>query len=179
MYAASPNAPEPKATPRCCDAEGCDAQATHRAPKGRDSAEYYWFCLEHVRAYNKHYDYFSGMDEPDVQAFMKDAVTGHRPTWQMGQGPDFSTFDLEEHYRQFSGAISVKSDPAMMALPSEVRDALQLFDLPPPPEEHSVKKVYKLLVKQYHPDVSQEHEAHDRFREIVHAYHVLIDYCRQ
>jgi len=26
------------------------------------AAEYYWFCLEHVREYNQAWDYFKGMN---------------------------------------------------------------------------------------------------------------------
>ena len=38
-----------------------------------------------------------------------------------------------------------------------------------------VKRAYKELAKKYHPDVSKEHDAEKRFKEIVEAYSVLSD----
>ena len=36
----------------------------YRAPKGRERLnEYFWFCLNHVREYNKAWDYYAGMSE--------------------------------------------------------------------------------------------------------------------
>src|ERR1041384_5411406 len=70
----------------CCDWPGCHESATHRAPKGRlREGEYWRFCLEHVREYNHSYNYFAGMSDDAVARFQKDAVTGHRPTWKLGQ----------------------------------------------------------------------------------------------
>ena len=41
----------------------CTGAGTHRAPKGRGhDGEYHLFCLNHVREYNRSYNYFSGMD---------------------------------------------------------------------------------------------------------------------
>src|SRR5437870_4274562 len=67
-----------------CDWRGCQAVATHRAPKGRlREGEYWRFCLEHVREYNHSYNFFAGMSEDAVAKYQKEAVTGHRPTWKM------------------------------------------------------------------------------------------------
>src|SRR5208282_2088961 len=68
-----------------CQWPGCDASATHRAPKGRLRASEYWqFCLEHVREYNNSYNFFAGMSEDAIAQYQKEAITGHRPTWKMG-----------------------------------------------------------------------------------------------
>ena len=41
---------------------GCEAMGEYRAPKSRrDLKDYWWFCLEHVRAYNSTWDYYKGM----------------------------------------------------------------------------------------------------------------------
>ena len=68
-----------------CQWPGCDAPATHRAPKGRLRASEYWqFCLEHVREYNNSYNFFAGMSDDAIAKYQKEAITGHRPTWKMG-----------------------------------------------------------------------------------------------
>ena len=80
---------EPRQRPDApvCQWKGCNCEATHRAPKGRDRENEYWrFCLAHVREYNASYNYFAGMSDDAVTRYQKDALTGHRPTWKMGPG---------------------------------------------------------------------------------------------
>ena len=68
-----------------CQWKGCAAAGQHRAPRGRGhEGEYYLLCLEHVRQFNASYNYFQGMSNADIEAYQKDSVTGHRPTWKVG-----------------------------------------------------------------------------------------------
>ncbi len=70
---------------RLCEWDGCEHPGTHRAPKGRGrEGEYFLFCLDHVRDYNKSYNYFDGMSDNEVYDYQKAAMTGHRPTWSSG-----------------------------------------------------------------------------------------------
>jgi hypothetical protein len=41
--------------------------------------------------------------------------------------------------------------------------------------KEDIKNAYRLLAKKYHPDVSKEKDAHDRFIEISEAYEILIN----
>jgi hypothetical protein len=67
-----------------CQWKGCTKQGPHRAPKGRGrDGEYFAFCSEHVREYNKSYNYFNGMSDEEVEDYRKEDVTGHRPTWKV------------------------------------------------------------------------------------------------
>jgi hypothetical protein len=58
--------PDPEAelksrAPRC-QWDGCAEAGTHRAPVGRmREGEYFNFCFDHVREYNKGFNYFSGL----------------------------------------------------------------------------------------------------------------------
>ena len=60
-----------------CDEPGCTSEGAYRAPKGRlREGEYFNFCLNHVRDYNKSYNYFAGMADDDIEAYRIDAATG-------------------------------------------------------------------------------------------------------
>ena len=68
-----------------CQWDGCNEAGTHRAPVGRlKEGEYFRFCFDHVREYNKGFNYFSGVSDNEIARFQKEALTGHRPTWRMG-----------------------------------------------------------------------------------------------
>lgn len=81
-----------------CQWDGCKEAGTHRAPVGRmKEGEYFRFCIDHVREYNKGFNYFSGVPDSEIARFQKEALTGNRPTWKMGvngaatrSAPDFA-----------------------------------------------------------------------------------------
>ncbi len=70
---------------RFCDIAGCSEGAEHRAPKspGRLN-DYFWFCLEHGRAYNKSWNYYADMSDVQVEDAMRRATTWERPSWRFG-----------------------------------------------------------------------------------------------
>jgi hypothetical protein len=45
--------PSARAAARLCDHPGCAAAGDYRAPRSRNRLDvFFWFCLDHVRAYN-------------------------------------------------------------------------------------------------------------------------------
>ena len=42
-------------------------------------------------------------------------------------------------------------------------------------QEEDIKRAYRKLAKQWHPDVNKSPNAHERFIEITEAYEILID----
>ena len=182
--------PAPAAATRACQFEGCRAAGDFRAPKGRRAeGEYFWFCLDHVRAYNKSYNYFSGMDDDAIQSFQKDSIVGHRPTWQMGinakadaaqpiggrakfgwAGRPRDPFDL------FRGAFDRRlPDPEpRRKVHNMERKSLRTLGLDETATPAEVKAQYKLLVKRHHPDANGgDRSLEDRLREIIQAYNYL------
>ena len=68
-----------------CDRAGCKEPGLYPAPKGRGlEGQNHRFCLDHVREYNKSYNYFAGLPDDAVVKHQKDDVIGHRPTWSLG-----------------------------------------------------------------------------------------------
>jgi len=61
-----PDAELKSRAPRC-QWEGCSEAGTHRAPVGRlAEGEYFRFCFNHVREYNKSFNYFSGLGDGEI-----------------------------------------------------------------------------------------------------------------
>src|SRR5437868_5385867 len=59
----------PPVAERRCDISGCDCVGEYRAPKSpRQLTDYFWFCLDHVRAYNASWDYYAGMSTDEIEA---------------------------------------------------------------------------------------------------------------
>src|SRR4051812_15178026 len=53
------------------------------------------------------------------------------------------------------------------------RDYYELLGLPRNADDGAIKKAYRTLARQLHPDVSEDPEAELRFREVSEAYEVL------
>ncbi len=191
------DAGEPRVAPkkRACDMTGCDQEGTHRAPKGRaQEGEYFWFCLDHVRQYNKSYNYFSGMNDAAIQAFQRDANIGHRPTWQMGvnaKGDDFVqparpagfrwTGGAQDPFRLFGEGFQTRGpEPERRKVHNMQARSLSTLGLDSTATAAEIKARYKLLVKRHHPDANGgDRSLEDRLREIIQAYSYLksVGFC--
>jgi curved DNA-binding protein CbpA len=180
---------EVKSRAPACQWDGCNEPGTHKAPVGRmKEGEYFRFCLEHVREYNRGFNYFSGLSNSDISRFQKEALTGHRPTWKMGassgarSAPDIATQRsgragyynrLRDPFNLFAGPNGAQQPRERQAKPLEAK-ALDALGLGVKATSKEIKARYKELVKRHHPDANGgDRGSEDRFREVLQAYRVL------
>jgi len=167
------DAPPPLA--RACDHPGCAGAGEYRAPRSRETLnEYYWFCLDHVRSYNASWNYYAGMNEAQIEAELRKDLVGHRPSWKFGHRvawrfgngvKDFGLFDFDEE--------TVGARPRSRPLTPQEK-ALATFDLALPLNLAVLKRRYKELVKQHHPDANGgDKAAEERLKIINQAYATL------
>jgi DnaJ domain len=175
-----------KEAPRC-EWPGCESAGGYRAPKGRHhEGQYHNYCLDHVRAYNKSYNYFAGMPDDDVVAYQRSASTGHRPTWNMGVGknggakpqrPQDWTTAFVDPFGFFGGnGTQADHEPAkpQRTLGNFAQRSFEALDLEGHESGTEIKARYKELVKRLHPDANGgDRSLEDRLREIIQAYHYL------
>lgn len=176
----------PKST-RTCQWKGCAQAGSHRAPKGRGhDGEYYRFCIDHVRQYNASYNYFEGMSNTEVEDFRKDAITGHRPTWKLGENAwatgreardAGSGGGMADPHGVFGDGPDIPNRPApetRRPLRTLERKALDCMHLTEKATATEIKARFKELVKRHHPDANGgDRGAEDKLREIIQAYNYL------
>jgi hypothetical protein len=69
----------------CCDHPGCLEEGAYKAPKSRlQLRNYHYFCLQHVREYNKAWNYHKGLNEQQVENSIRRSTTWDRPSWPFG-----------------------------------------------------------------------------------------------
>jgi hypothetical protein len=162
---------------RACDYPGCGEEGTHRAPKARNRLnDYYWFCLDHVREYNKAWNYYDGMSDNEVEEDIRRSTTWNRPSWPFGtmkpgQGPrrrvndPFGFMDDDEEAGE-----TRRRQPADTA----EGKAAAVLGLEPPFTLERLKARYKELVKKHHPDANGgDKAAEERLKSINEAYTTL------
>lgn len=185
---------EPRAEPAAptCQWDGCDKKGVHRAPVGRNAeGQYFMFCFEHVKEYNKGYNYFSGLSDSEVARYQKEAVTGHRPTWTVGVNKNAKNSPTQSQTRSGSaGAQARMRDPFGFVSEAKARagrpeprqrklktleaKAYETLGLGASASASDIKAAYKDLVKKHHPDANGgDRGSEERFRAVIQAYQLL------
>ncbi|CAA7618714.1 J domain-containing protein [Magnetospirillum sp. UT-4] len=169
---------EPSAATRACDHPGCTHEGEYRAPRSRDNLnEYYWFCLDHVRAYNSAWDYYKGMTPEQIEDEIRTSTTWQRPTWPLGSKTGNRRFSFSIH--DPLGVFAEEAEEMAKAKtrpPTPEEEAMTVLELVPPVTVKALKARYKQLVKQHHPDANNgDKDAEERFKDISRAYTILLN----
>jgi hypothetical protein len=158
---------------RACDCPGCTQAGDYRAPKDRELNDYYWFCLNHVREYNKGWDYFAGLPITAIEHHIRMATVWERPSWPLGQWRLYEEKMRDHVMREFFGEMATET-PVAPIMPVAERDALAVLELIPPVSFVAIKAQYKCLVKRHHPDAnSGSVDSEEKFKNINQAYAIL------
>jgi len=60
-------------------------------------------------------------------------------------------------------------------MPLSYTDYYEVLDVPRDADQDTIRRAYRKLARQYHPDVNSDSDAEERFKEIGEAYEVLSD----
>ncbi|WP_336959034.1 J domain-containing protein [Sphingobium aquiterrae] len=139
---------------RLCDRHGCDRPGDCPAPKSPNSPERWYFCTDHAGEYNRNWDYFQGLDAEE------------RAERTRTEQRDASGFQNSGFYGWGGPGDGTRSRDEMRAL--------SVLELEDDADFESVKKSWRRLAKENHPDVKPgDADAAVKFHAIQAAYEVL------
>ena len=159
---------------KICDEINCNEIGNYKAPKSRIKLnEYYFFCLKHIKEYNKSWDFYKGLSVDQIEFSMRKDSVWDRPSWPFKGNPtkiidqvnefignDSDINQKKYNYDQFYSNKLIKD-----SLSNEENKALNVLELKLPLNLTKIKKKYKKLVKIFHPDVNDNNkEAEDKFK---------------
>ena len=73
-----------------CDWGKCTEIGLYKAPIEKDnSKKFRLLCLEHIKLFNKNWNYFSDMNEDEIEHFIKSDLTWHKPTKSFSSSENF------------------------------------------------------------------------------------------
>jgi len=160
-----------------CDWENCDQTGSYRAPLEKDnSKKYRLLCLEHVKAFNKKWNYFSDMSDQEVEYFIKSDLTWHKATKSFGSSDNFFNIlwnnALEDKLNIFKSENFKEYKKTQLSTID--RDSLNVMDLKYDVKWEEIQKQFKTLVKKFHPDKNQgSRKFEDKLKTITLAYSQL------
>ena len=166
---------------RKCDVENCKEHGIYPAPRNRvELRTYFWFCLKHVREYNKQWNYFDGLSGDALEAEIRNATTWERPSWKFRTGGANSRHETSHNFSPkdvfgfFSDDNYEGKNRTQRTMHPDERWAWKVFDMEPCSEQAKIKKHYKQLAKLNHPDRNKgDAGAEERLKEINSAYAIL------
>lgn len=161
-----------------CDWKKCKKIGSFKAPVEKDnSRKFRWLCEDHIKIFNKEWDYFNGMSQIEIEEFLKSDMTWHKPTKEFGSPNNFfhilwknvlsENFKTSEKYqkngRKFSKNLSSNDIKAFKILDLQINSSWQ-----------AIQKKFKVLVKKFHPDMNAGSKLYeDKLKTITLAYQHL------
>ncbi|AOH83864.1 molecular chaperone DnaJ [Sphingomonas panacis] len=171
---------------RVCDQPGCDLPGEFRAPADGPSNDfegprpYRWFCLDHVRAFNARYNFFSGMSadeihdaqrpfagwERETRAFTGNGGADRPPRWADFADPLDA---IGARFRGATAAAGARKDGRPLS--DSDRRALKVLDLPTDIDRRGLRQRYAELVRRYHPDRNGGDRSFEtKLQDVIAAY---------
>lgn len=171
-------------TGRRCAHAGCDAPGEFRAPPEDGPARgvegprpYRWFCLDHVRAFNARYNFFSGMSADEIHAQQRPFAGWERETRAFAHSggdvpPKWSDFAdpldaIGARFRRAAAPARQDGRP----LSEADRRSLSVLGLATDADRRALRTRYAELVRRYHPDRNGGDRGFEaKLREVIAAY---------
>ena len=178
-----------------CEWPGCRQTGAYRAPSSPDQLhEFRWFCLDHVREYNRAWNFFSGWSEEEIDEQVRAERTWERPTWAI-KGGMFKPGTQSPHAEGkawarfgFSDPLEILGDSATLnpgaqaerrqrfrRLTRDEARAMDTLGLDHAVEDRAeVRTRYRELVKDLHPDMNGGNRTDEaRLARVIRAWDIL------
>ena len=173
-----------EASLRTCEADGCSEKAKYRAPKSSNNLEnFHWFCLKHVKEYNTKWNYFKNHSEEEFEEEFNLSKTWGRKTKPFGtkssvnsthsDGNSRLRFGIEDPYGFIDnlGSKQTTSSSAKKRLNHSEQKALAILGATDEMTKNEIRKLYKILIKDLHPDTNDgKRDDEERMTEVVWAW---------
>ena len=157
-----------------CDWNNCNEIGAYKAPIEKDnSKDYRLLCLEHIKEFNKNWNYFSGMNDKEICEFIKSDMTWHKPTQSFESSDNFfkvlwnNILDgkkekLEDH--RFNSMRQFRFDQNDLK-------AFNILGVSVGLKWEKIQEKFKKLVKKFHPDMNLGNKKfEDKLKVITLAY---------
>ena len=158
-----------------CEWDSCNKNGDFKAPLEKDnSKKFRWLCEEHIKLFNKNWNYFEGMSQEEIEFFLKSDLTWHRPTQKFSSSDNFFNIlwsnALNDKFTIFNEEKLINNLNARN-LSERDKDAFRIMDLKFGADWLTIQKKFKTLVKKLHPDKNAGNkEYEDKLKKVTLAY---------
>ena len=167
-----------------CDWNNCFKIGEYKAPIEKDNSKNYrLLCLDHVKEFNKNWNYFSGMSDQQIYEWLKSDMVWHKPTQSFSSSDNFfkvlwnnalkDEFDKSIFKSQFNNMNKFKFN-------SNDIKAFSILGVSVGLQWIKIHERFKKLVKKFHPDINAgDKKYEDKLKIITLAYTQLKNTYRE
>ena len=128
---------------------------------------------EHIKMFNKNWDYFDGMSQEEIKIFLKSDLTWHKHTQKFGSSDNFFNIlwnnALSDKFKIFHEKKYFNTNNRKFS--EKDRDAFGIMGLESNTDWATVQKKFKILVKKFHPDrTAGNTQFEDKLKKITLDY---------
>ena len=158
-----------------CDWNNCFEEASYKAPLEKDnSKKYKMLCLNHIKEFNKNWNYFEGMDDDQIYEFIKSDMTWHKPTQSFASSDNFfkilwnNALKDELNKNKLNGHFDHMNK---FKFNNNDIKAFGILGISIGIKWKKVQEKFKKLVKKFHPDMNAGNKKYeDKLKIITLAY---------
>ena len=159
-----------------CDWKKCNKIAKYKAPIEKDnSKKFKWLCLDHVKEFNRSWDYFKDMSDQKIRQFLKSDIIWHRETqsfsspnnffnilWKNVLNDEIDIFNNYKYYKKIKTKINFTDGD---------EKAFKIIGLEIGTNWKEIQNKFKTLVKKFHPDMNSGNKKfEEKLKMITLAY---------
>ena len=154
-----------------CDWNNCLEEGSYKAPVEKDnSKKYRILCLNHVKEFNKNWNYFEGMNDEQVYEFIKSDMTWHKSTQSFASSDNFFKIlwnnALKDDLNKYRINDQLDHMNRFNFNHNDVK-AFSILGLSIGIHWKKVQEKFKKLVKKYHPDMNAGNKKFEEKLKIV------------
>ena len=157
-----------------CEWGVCKKTGSFKAPLEKDNIKKFrWLCEEHIKLFNKSWDYFDGMSQIQIENFLRSDLTWHRPTQKFGSQDNFfsilwnNALSDKFHFFKDDALNNIRN----IKLSEKDKGAFRILGLEFNADWTMVQNKFKTLVKKFHPDKNAgSKKFEDKLKKITMAY---------
>ena len=154
-----------------CDYKNCIKIGQYKAPiEKENSKKFRWLCLDHIKEFNRSWDYFKGMSDQEVSMFLKSDMTWHKPTQSFNSPNNFFNILWKNTLNEGEGILSNghgEKIKTKINLSNKDREAFKIIELEVGTKWDKIQIKFKKLVKKYHPDMNAGNKKFEEKLKIV------------
>ena len=167
-----------------CDWNKCTNEGLYKAPKERDNSKNFrLLCLDHVKEFNKNWNYFSGMNDQQVLEFLKSDMIWHKPTQSFSSSDNFFKVLWRNALRDEMDKNNLNNYSNSMNKFKFTHNDIKAFSILGVTVGLKWEKIqakFKKLVKKFHPDMNSGNKKfEDKLKVITLAYTQLKNTYRE
>ena len=158
-----------------CDWNNCLEEGSYKAPVEKDnSKKYRMLCLNHVKEFNKNWNYFEGMNDDQIYAFLRSDMTWHKPTQSFNSSDNFFKIlwnnALKDELNKHKGNGQFDHMGQFKFNSNDIK-AFTILGVSIGIKWERVQEKFKKLVKKFHPDMNAGNKKYeDKLKVITLAY---------